>query len=183
MLIESSLPETIASSIWGYNPDTDWVYGMEREKSSCQAHVDCVGLAAHSRRFDFFKEVFNRGSEGKSKAELSPAYRTYLFIQTGLLYNEHLSDSYMSLDDMLTNSWNMGNWLLEDGASIDPEFIALPCICDQREYRQQHIMPWTAISTTIAKMCGYGRFKPTHQTQFLHTIKILLNQQGIQTAQ
>jgi len=176
-LIESLLPGTIASSIWGKIPR----YGNNayRRMHTCQAHVDWLGLAAHSRSFDFFKEAFNRRNKGKLKAQLSPAYRTYLFIQAGLPGHKWLEGHTMSAEDKVTNSWSLGSWLLEDGAPIDPDHITLPCICGHILHRPKCLIPWTAISTVIANMFWHREFQLAHRTQSLQTTKELLNRDGI----
>jgi len=176
-LVESLLPGTIASSIWGHNPKTG--SDPHYDTNSCQVHVDWLGLAAHSRSFEFFKEAFNRRNEGKSKSQLSPAYRAYLFIQTGLPEDGTLEEPAMYREDMFTNSWSLGGWLLEDGAPTDPDHKTLPCICGYNLRHQKCLIPRTVISTVIANLFAYHRLQPTHQTQFLQATKELLNRDGI----
>ena len=174
-LIGSLLPGTIASSIWG----SISIYTLYHKLYTCQAHVDWLGLAAHSLSSDFFKEAFNRKNKGKSKTQLSPAYRTYLFVQAGLQGHPGVDRGNMSAEDKITNSWSLGSWLLEDGAPIDPDHITLPCICSHILHRPNCLIPWTAISTVIANMFWHCQFQLAHRTQFLQTTKELLNRDGI----
>ncbi|KAK5659106.1 hypothetical protein OQA88_1196 [Cercophora sp. LCS_1] len=156
-LMDSLLPRSIATSTWG------------RKTDGCLEHVDLLGLLAQEGATELFQEALQRKKRGNPELQLSPAYMSFLFIQTATKNRSPVSDECL----------NMGDWLVQKAASVDLGLRTLPCICD---IGRSSFVPFSALSSTVAKLCQVPRMKPEQQKRLLATINTLLHQDGVAVA-